>query len=388
MPERDSSEVIRIRDGEQQSESVDKGSPHRRRELAQARLLGLTISMAGRAAVEKPGAIPTDDELLRFLLGEMEAEEALRFEGHIRGNRRAFARLLSLRRMLNARADSRNSRGVIRRAEQGARRIQLGHVAIRHTAGGAQFRIEPLSPDDAVLAAPLMDLSLAEDRSLSADFSGLSARAEEFAPPRDEALARVLKEIEELARQIDRLAARVQDSADGSSLKALLSAREAVDHAAQAFLAASRNALRSWSEPAVTRRRELAKPSPPKAMMRARAYGRFSSRPPEQEGWKSAVLLKGGAPFQLWLAGAPEAARTLALRTTDHADGPLADMDLALLCPGDEIEAALTGRNGRASFLLPPSGRAVLQILMPAAGDSAAPEVAEVWEVNLTIVPG
>jgi hypothetical protein len=170
----DPADIVALRDGEPLAAIVREAiarNPEAALALADARLLSLAIGLPRGSDPERPWALPPDDELVSYLVGALEPAESAKLESGLRGNPRAFARLVELRNVLAEKTSvpSKPWRPVGASDD----RMRLGTVWFRRADKVLQFRrdSERLLEEDfgADLAA---DVSFLDQRASRRDFEG------------------------------------------------------------------------------------------------------------------------------------------------------------------------------------------------------------------------
>jgi hypothetical protein len=135
----DEEEIIRRRDdvaGAPPDKPIDSET---KRALADARLRALAFALGSEQSRNTPADQTDDAELLAYLLDTLPEHRRRALEETLRGNARAFGRLMTLRAALDSQTDQRDRQ----RADDPARKIRrrtAGRVDIRRVGEILQFR--------------------------------------------------------------------------------------------------------------------------------------------------------------------------------------------------------------------------------------------------------
>ena len=134
----DEAEIIRRRDGAPDTTLNEQLDADARRALADARLRALAFALS--ASQTNPGTTDLDDtELLAYLLDTLPEDRRTAIELALRGNVRAFGRLMTLRSAFNTQTDKRDRK----LADHPARKIPrhtTKRVEVRRVGEKLQFR--------------------------------------------------------------------------------------------------------------------------------------------------------------------------------------------------------------------------------------------------------
>jgi hypothetical protein len=156
----DEEEIIRRRDGVAGAPPDKPLDGEAKRALADARLRALAFALGSEQSQSALTDQTDDTELLAYLLDTLPEHRRMALEEALRGNARAFGRLMTLRAALNSQTDRRDRQ----RADDPARKIRrrtAGRVDIRRAGEILQFRDaarprssleRPAAPPHAVLA--------------------------------------------------------------------------------------------------------------------------------------------------------------------------------------------------------------------------------------------
>jgi hypothetical protein len=134
----DEEAIIRRRDGVADPASDTSLDADSRRALADARLRALAFALGDELSTAEPGEFDEAD-LLAYLLDTLPEDRLLMLDSALRGDARAFGRLMALRSSLSAQTDRRDRQ----RADHPARNIprrKLGPIDIRNLGNVLQFR--------------------------------------------------------------------------------------------------------------------------------------------------------------------------------------------------------------------------------------------------------
>lgn len=133
-------DIVRLRDDAAFPDRAQAlGSPEARRALAESRLRALAISLTGTGAAQTDDRIPNDDELLEYLLADVDEDRRRGLESRLRGNPRAFARLMKLHELTSAQVNRRDLQHVDM-PERKTERHDLGKFDVRIRGGRLMFR--------------------------------------------------------------------------------------------------------------------------------------------------------------------------------------------------------------------------------------------------------
>jgi hypothetical protein len=134
----DEAEIIRRRDGVAAGASDEPLDSNARRALADARLRALAFSLIAEQGAGPEAREVDDTELLAYLLDILPEDRRIALEEVVRGDARAFGRLMTLRTAFNSQTDPRDRR----RADDPSRNIPrhtVGRVDIRRVGDLLQF---------------------------------------------------------------------------------------------------------------------------------------------------------------------------------------------------------------------------------------------------------
>jgi hypothetical protein len=114
--------------------------PGARRALAESRLRALAIALSGKGASQHHVDVPQDDELLEYLLADMPEDRHRELESQLRGNPRAFERLVKLHELTSSHVNHRDLQHADM-AERSIKRHDLGKFEVMLRAGRLAFRL-------------------------------------------------------------------------------------------------------------------------------------------------------------------------------------------------------------------------------------------------------
>jgi hypothetical protein len=185
-------DIVRLRDDAAYAGRAQVlGSPEARRALAESRLRALAITLTGKDASQPDPGVPNDEELLEYLLADIAEDRRRGLESRLRGNPRAFERLMKLHELTSAHVNHRD----LQHADMPERKIErhdLGKFEVKVKAGRLVFRrVDPLlRPADLSLSslfAPEMPAAAAfavhdlDDEDTLGEIERLLSRCSELA---------------------------------------------------------------------------------------------------------------------------------------------------------------------------------------------------------------
>jgi hypothetical protein len=289
-------------------------------------------------------AVPDDDRLLAYLLGELDAKEVSTLERSLRGNIGALAALLTLRQALEF--SPRATPDLAQSLPSPPRRVALGSATILLRPDTVLFTFIP--PTE--LVAPASEVTRGDEieamlsTRLHRDTLDSFAESSALREPDRGALR---SEIENLSAATERIERALRGIKDPSLLKAL---------------PAARSALRQLQQFVERGRDHPEDRMPSGGRLPAYLTGRIAEEPARHEPVKITTRLAVPAGTErLHITGEPGQEPSLKVRVTGHDDKPLSGTDLTLVRPGHGFQDAETDLDGRASFRLLP-GPAVLQV--------------------------
>jgi hypothetical protein len=394
----DEQEIIRRRDGVTGAASDEGLDGDAKRALADARLRALAFALSPERSGNAEADQTDDAELVAYLLDALPEQRRIALEEALRGNTRAFDRLMTLRAAFSSQTDERDRR----RADDPARKIPrhtVGHVDIRRLREILQFRnaTEPRRLGKLALAA--------EVRGNRAPRSWLLGRMESLRFERGEkAGSRLRNVLQRVRRDFDaganlvneaqsfleggwlatrRVESETRDGESSTDRKTETLHERLTELLRELGMVASRinNELGSLT-PA---RAEMSPPAPPKesplsldGVFGAARYRSFVGDYPERrlradaESWADAFEVEAG-PWTLRLTGAAVPTSELVVSLHGNQEGTFqVDPFVTLVRPTEGFETINLDSFGRGKVALP-LGDSVMLL----QGD-------EVWQVRLS----
>lgn len=376
-------DIVRLRDdAAYPGRAQALGSPEARRALAESRLRALAISLTGTGAAQTDDRMLNDDELLEYLLADMAEDRRRGLESRLRGNPRAFARLVKLHELTSAQVNHRDLQHVDM-PERKIERHDLGKFDVRIRAGRLAFRRVDEGP---ARLAELSQMSLRELRMPNLMASVV----------RDFEDDDTLGQIEHLLFRCRDLAAQVRqlrDEGDGwdpddlASLKRIGRLPAAEEELADTIRRLQHLGQNLAREAMISRKRGLS----PKAPLRpvGSSFAEYRA-PPLSKGkmpvrrstplesdwggeWQERVEILAG-PWTMSLAGKARPASMLEVSIVSRATAAPAERPfLTIVQPGKTFETASFDSSGNAE--LPLLGQRNILMLQEAA----------LWAVHLNL---
>jgi hypothetical protein len=381
--------IIRRRDGVASAPPDEPLDSDAKRALADARLRALAFALGSEGSPSAPTDHADDTELLAYLLDTLPEHRRMALEETLRGNARAFGRLMTLRAALSSPTDKRDRQ----RADDAARKIRrrtAGRVDIRRLGKILQFRdaARPRSSFD------LQRLAVAEPKVAAlADELSRPLAFREMRRPETESMLRNL--LERARRDLDAGMRLVNEAL--SSLQAWWNVRRRAESETRGSGAPADRDAENLCERLTELLRELEIVANrigdltsatggmfPRAQVAASLsletpsdadlYEGLSERrlPTDQESWADAFDLEAG-PWAIHLTGnaIPTPRLVVSLRE-DQVGMPSDDLFLTLVRPAEGFETVNLDSSGIGEIALP-TGDSVMLL-----------QADEVWEVRLS----